>query len=118
MALPIHRRPMRPAGATEITQERSEQMTPTTSGRMTPTTSGRMTPTTSGGGPRPRRGGLLAAALLSGVALGALGVPALTPRADAAPPPVPASCAAFVARYFESPWEMWRLCRLEHHPSM
>jgi hypothetical protein len=61
-----------------------------------------MTPTTSGGGPRPRRGGLLAAALLSGVALGALGVPALTPRADAAPPPVPASCAAFVARYFGS----------------
>ena len=44
-------------------------------------------PKTIGGLPRTLRGGLLGAALLSGLGLG---VPALTPRADAAGAPVPA----------------------------
>src|SRR5690349_775328 len=54
---------------------------------------------TIGGLPRTLRGGLLGAVLLSGAVLG---VPALTPRVDAAPPPVPATCGMFVERYFGS----------------
>jgi hypothetical protein len=53
----------------------------------------------SRGGPRPRGRALLTAALLGAAALAA---PALAPRAGAAAPPVPASCALFVQRYFGS----------------